>query len=461
MILNIKQLIRNKKFKNLLLTACEILLVAGIIFGGLMFVYSKINQESKHIGGVNTAENSANQNDEVGSDKYYIEVNIKKNAMIIYQYSKDKKTKKPYKVFKCSIGDDVKKGKYKTSDSYSWIDVNGGWHKYNTKFAEGSWIQSAEYKDKYDNTLKKSSYKSIGKKQASGSCIMLYAKDAKWIYDKCRNKTEINIVKGKKDDKLPLEFDQTVNPVENCGWDPTDPHKNNPYRQNSNGKIVLGLATIYVEKGKKPDYLSNLLAKDENGNNIADVLKYKKIDTSETGTYKVKYTYTTKTGKKLEATQKFKVIDTTSPVVSCSRDLFSYEVKSLDKADLNKKSNVKAIESMVRSNVSCNESGVTITVSCVSAEELIEGKVPVVIKAQDKAGNIGSYQVMCEISVKKGSSGKKYKPTKEQEKERKQKAKEISKDKKSKKNKKDKDSEKETTQKSSDANVDETTIATE
>lgn len=381
-----------------------------------MFIYGKINKDAAKTGGVDkAAEHTNTKNADTVYDNYYIEVNIKKSAVIIYEYSKDKKTKKPYKVFKCSVGSDVKKGNYKISKHYSWIDINGGWHKYNTGFDSRSWIQSAEYSDKYDYTLKKSSYRAIGAQQASGKCIMLYARDAQWIYENCKNKTEINIIKGKKSDKLPLNFEQTVKTAKYCGWDPTDTDKNNPYKKAVNGKIILGAPTVTVEKGDSPNYLNNIIARDENGNNIASLLKYKKIDTSNTGTFKVKYSYKTKSGMKVEAVQKIKVIDTTPPRITCSKTLFEYEVDSLDKKDLNKDSNVKAIENMVRSYASSNESGVKITVSCVSKDELKEGKVPVVIKGQDSAGNVGSCQVMCEISVKKVKAGKKFKPTKDQE----------------------------------------------
>ncbi len=457
-ILNLKQIIKNKKVKNVLITVCEILVVAGIIFGALMFIYSKINKDAEQIGGVqNTEENTETKKADTGSDEYYIEVNIKKSAMIVYQYSKDKKTRKPYKVFKCSVGSDVKKGKYKTSGGYSWLNINGNWHKYNTKFDAKSWIQSAEYRDKYDNTLKKSSYNAIGKKQESGSCILLYAKDAKWIYDKCTNKTEISIIKGKKSDKLPLAPEQTVKAVKYCGWDPTDPDKNNPYKKISSGKIVTGLSTVYVEKGYEPEYLSNLLATDENGKSVLGSLKYTKIDTGETGTYKVKYTYKTKAGTKLKAVQKFKVVDTTCPVVTCSKSLFKLEIDIEDAEDLNKESTVKEIQDMVRAAVSCNESGVTITVSCMSAEELREGKIPVVVKAQDKAGNVGSCQVICEIIIKEEETVKETKPAKEHPTKQKKKKKETT----TKKKTKEKTTEKETTKNSSDKGAEETTTVNE
>lgn len=450
-------MVKSKKFKNIVVTMIEILVVSGIIFGILMYFQGKVNKEADKAGtldgkGLQTETRKA---DIEGSDDYYIEVNKRLNAVIVYQYSKNKKKKTPYKVFSCSIGSSVKKGNYKTSNTYAWIDINGNWHKYNTQFGEKAWIQSAGYKDKYDYALMKTSYRAIGKKQKSGACIMLTAGDAYWIYDNCKTNTEIVIVNGKKKSKLPMPVEKTVKAHKYCGWDPTDPDKNNPYRKIKNGQIVSGVSTVYVEKGQEADYLGNLLALDEKGKNITGSLKYNKIDTDELGTTKITFHCKYSSGKKLKIVQKFTVRDTTPPKVSCSRNLFTYEVDSLDKKDMNKESNIKDITNMVKSSASANESNVTITAYTVEKEELDEGKFPVVVKAQDSSGNVGSCQVMVEIKVKKGGENAQYKPSKGEESKRKKKAglEETTK----KKNKKKKKEEK--TKKSSEKNTEEITTA--
>ena len=357
----------------------------------------------------------------------------------------------------------MKIGEYKTNGGYSWLNINGSWHKYNAQYDNKSWIQSVSYRDKYENTLNKDSYKAIGGKQEAGSCILLYAKDAEWIYNTCNKNTVISIIKGTKNDKLPMVVEDTVKTVKYCGWDPTDPDKSNPYKSAANGKIAMGMSTVYVEKGHDVDYFSNLLAKDENGKNITGLLKYEKINTTNTGTYKVTYTYKTKAGNKLKAVQKYKVIDTTCPVVTCSESLFQYEVESLEQKDLNKESTVKEIEKMVRASVSCNEPEAVITVSCLSAEELREGEIPVVVKAQDKAGNIGSCQVMCEIKLKEPETETEIKTKKEKKEKTIKESKKVEKSTtKSNKNKKDeKQTEKETTKQISTKKEEETTTVNE
>lgn len=407
--LEIKKIIKSKKIKNILITTCEVIFVAAIIFGALMFLQNKINKESTE--NVRIYSNNGDKETSIseGIDKYYIEVNIKNNTMIIYQYLKDKQTKQPYKVFNCSVGKNVKKGTYKTGQTYYRMDINDSWHKYNTQFDTNSWIQSVGYSDKYDNTLIKSSYRAIGTNQKCENCILLYTKDAEWVYNKCKN-TEIKIVTGKKNDKLPLQPEEKVSLIKYCGWEPTDLNKHNPYRKYKNAQITVGAPVVYVEKGHTPEYLSNLIALDEEGKNIANLLEYKKISTKKAGTHKVQFSYKTKSGKQLTAIQKFKVIDTIPPIVTCSSSRFVYEVASRSEDDLNTDVVRKAIENKVRYAASCNENDVRITVSTVSKDELQIGSNVVVVKAQDLAGNVGSCQVICEITIKEKKYNKKYKP---------------------------------------------------
>ena len=145
-------------------------------------------------------------------------------------------------------------------------------------------------------------------------------------------------------------------------------------------------------------------------------------DLNITGDIKVTFKYKLSSKKTLKLTQKFKIIDTIPPKVSCSKDSFVYEVASKDKKDMNSESNITDITNMVKACASTNESGSKITVYTVNKEELDEGEFPVVIKAQDLAGNVGSYQVMVKIVLRDSGSNKKYTPPKDLEKIRKQKA---------------------------------------
>lgn len=420
--MDIKEIIKTKRFKNIVITLIEILVVAGLIFGVLMFFQNKVNKEADRAGKLNGKGIEAEDKEsDDKSDDYYIQINKKLSAVIIYRYSNDKKTKSPYKVFRCSIGKDVKNSEYKTGKQYMWLDINGSWHKYNTQIGSSSWIQSVNYKDKYSYRVSKNSYREIGKSQPAGSSILLNAGDASWIYNNCKKETEVNVIKGGRNDVLPLSYEPVKTAYKYCGWDPTDTDSDNPYNKIAKGKVVTGSDTVYVERGHSPDYLGNILALDEKGKNITGKLKYNDIDYNTLGKYKVTYKYKSKDKKIIKIKQKIVIIDTTPPKVTGYKGLYTLQVDSKDKKSIQNKDNIKKIQNMVKLGVSCNEPVLKIDVYTVSEAELeLDKKVPVVIKAQDASGNIGSAQVMCEIKLKDTGINKKYKPPKELEKKRKE-----------------------------------------
>lgn len=446
--MDIKRIVKSKKLKNIAITVVEILLVAGIIFGGLMFFQSKIEKEGEqkakiHNEGVMPQESK----DSEKTDKYDIEVNKRLSAVIIYQYSKDKKTKEQIKVFRCCVGEDLTKGEFRIGKKYSWLDIYQGWHKYNTSIGKGAWIHSSIYKDKCDYRLLKSSYNSLGKTLAVGKSILLSAGDAAWIYNNCKEGTKVTIKKGKKSDVLIKSPEPAVSLYSYCGWDPTDPDKNNPYQKIKNGRVVKGLSTLSVEKGNKPDYFGNIIALGKKGKVITKRLKYNEIDYSRVGTYTVNYKYKAKDGTKYKITQKIKVVDTTPPKVWCAKTLYTLEVKSSSPDDINTEENVKKIVDMVKAGVRADEAIVDTQVSTLEKEQLREGeKAPVVVKVKDSYGNVGSCQVNCEIKVKEEETTekptvKKEKPTVKKKTAKKKAASKKEKDKKTKKTSKKKSSE--------------------
>ena len=100
----------------------------------------------------------------------------------------------------------------------------------------------------------------MGKSKAEGKSILLSAKDAAWIYEHCKEGTKVSVIKGRKNDELSVSPEAKVSTYKYCGWDPTDPDKNNPYLKIKNGAVVKGLSTITTERGQEPDYLGNIIA---------------------------------------------------------------------------------------------------------------------------------------------------------------------------------------------------------
>lgn len=365
-----------------------------------MYVQNRLDSYgNKSTQGQGVDNNQSNLTaEEEGTGTYNIVVNMKKSSVIIYEVDKDNNSE-VIQVFNCSVGKKVKSGKFKISDKYSWGEKNGAWHKYNSRISTNGWIQSVNYSEKYSWTLDKESYNNIGKKQDAGLCILLYAGDAQWIYENCGTGTKVEIVKGTKDDVLPMDVAGKIEPYGKCGWDPTDKDSDNPYLKQANNTIVVGSDTVYVERTTKVKYLNNIIAIDSNGNNVTGKLKYKKFDSDTVGKHKVKFTYKNEAGEKISQTVKFEVIDTTCPKVTLSTYEFEYEVKSASLKDFQTKEVKEAIEKLVKSKVSCDETDVTIEVTAFPKEELQIGDNSVKVVATDASGNIGACEANVELVV--------------------------------------------------------------
>ncbi len=398
-----------KNLKNIITTLIEVIIVAAIIFGGLMYVQHRLQSRgtaSTQGKGIDSKEETQDEEQNSGTGKYNLVVNIKKNALIVYETDKDNNEVPTY-VFQCSVGDGINEGKGKVQKKYTWLDINKSWHKYNSQISENSWIQSVNYSEKYSWTLNKKSYNSLGEKQKAGSCILLTARDAKWIYDNCGTGTKVKIVKGSKKDVLPMEPLAKTETYKKCGWDPTDTDEANPYLKLANSTIAVGDKVVYVEKGTDVKYLENIIAINANGQDVTSKLKYNKIDSGTLGKNKVKFTYKNKAGEKFSQTVVFKVIDTTCPKVTLSTYKFKYEVKSASIKDYQKDKVKKAIEDLVKSKASCDESGVTIKAVAFPKDQLEIGDNSVKVIATDESGNIGNCEATVELVIKETKLNKK------------------------------------------------------
>ena len=385
--------IKNPRVKSILITILEILIVAGIIFGVLMFIYSKVNKEADKKSGItNEKERTVSQN----ATKYVLSVSKKNNVAVIYKYTSDISKKEFKDSFKVSVGKKAEVGYYKPKKTYSWMKTNGSWHQYNTQYVKNGYLQSVSYKNKYPNTMKRASYKALGVEKHKDKCIYMTCDRANWIR---KNAYRITVQIIKDNEQLKSSGKSLPGLAKACGWDPSDPNKDNPYKKTKNSAIVFGSETVYVEKGSKVNYLDNVIAKDAKGNVITTSLKHSKVDTSNVASNKVQYAYK-KNGLKLKETQTIKVVDTTPPIVTIANRKFVFKLRSLDKKDVIKQSNIDKIKNMVRSAVSCNEPGCVMNVQTIDKEDLNEGDISVVVTAKDASGNVGAAQTFVKVKVK-------------------------------------------------------------
>ncbi len=390
--------IKNPRVKSILITILEILVVAGIIFGVLMFIYSKVNKEADKKSGIaNKQETTVSKQ----STKYFLAIGKEQNEVIAYKYTDNLNNKSFVKAFKASIGTKVKPGTYKTSSTYDWMDNDGAWHQYNTSYTKNGYIQSIAYKDKYPNTMMRSSYKALGTQKHKDSSIWLTCDDANWV---SKNAYRITVQVYGKNDKFMMPKTEITKPslAKACGWDPTDPNKDNPYKKQKNNQITFGFGTVTIEKGHKINYLDNIIAKDAKGNDVTENLKYKKISKKKLATFTVQYKY-----QNLSGVQKIKVVDTTPPKVTIQNKKFKFYLKSLDKKDVIKQKNIDKIKEMVQKAATVNEPDCVMTVQTIDKADLNEGDVSVVVKAKDKSGNVGAAQTFVKVKVKEDKDKKK------------------------------------------------------
>ena len=88
-------------------------------------------------------------------------------------------------------------------------------------------FHSVPYYAADNGSLKTGEYNKLGQK-ASAGCIRLAVSDAKWIYDNCLSGTSVRLYDA---DELPVEKPVPIRidpDSPNAGWDPTDPHPDNP-----------------------------------------------------------------------------------------------------------------------------------------------------------------------------------------------------------------------------------------
>ena len=175
------------------------------------------------------ADNVVNPNYE---SPYYIVVYAgSSQSVAIYAKDNGGKYSVLEKCFTCSTGADsspTRTGQYKIRAKYRWRWLVGNvYGQYNSSISSDYLFHSVPYKKEKENTLDMTEYDKLGT-PASHGCIRLCVRDTKWIYDNCPIGTQVNIVNksGPAGAGVPsLNYDSAYK-----GWDPTDPHSDNPYK---------------------------------------------------------------------------------------------------------------------------------------------------------------------------------------------------------------------------------------
>lgn len=230
------------------------------------------------------------------TDDYTITVNKATNCVTVYQKDLSGNLT-PVKAMICSVGknkEDTPAGSFKTQAKYTWRPLFGNvYGQYATRINGHILFHSVYYKTTDPSTLKTEEYNNLGT-AASAGCVRLTAGDAKWIYDNCKIGTRVNIIENGTD---PLPRPDAIKLGKNASypnWDPTDPHPDNPWK-NENVKIKLSLPPRIVRASDAvpQTYISKILGEGVTAYDSANnIIKYDvscNVSTVTPGIYPVKY----------------------------------------------------------------------------------------------------------------------------------------------------------------------------
>lgn len=128
--------------------------------------------------------------DEVAN--YLIRINRAKNFLTVYRLE-DQDKRKAVKCFPVSTVSTLTDGKTKISSKMSWYKfADNQFAQFTCKLENGASIHTALYSSNNNGSILTESYYAIGTYSTYGS-ITLMADDAKWIYENCKNQTEVEI----------------------------------------------------------------------------------------------------------------------------------------------------------------------------------------------------------------------------------------------------------------------------
>lgn len=165
--------------------------------------------------------------------KYYIKVNTQANTVTIYVKDENGDYTIPVKAMVCSTGYATpKNSKYQTKGKWTWgLMIGGVYTQWETHITGNILFHSVPYLRRYDyNSLEYWAYDQLGTTCSAG-CVRLTCADAKWIYDNCSIGTTVEFYASSNPGPLGKPSAMKISgDLERRGWDPTDPHEGNPWR---------------------------------------------------------------------------------------------------------------------------------------------------------------------------------------------------------------------------------------
>lgn len=231
-----------------------------ILFGDTIDIedlpQNEINTENKK-------EENKNDNkttNKASTSPYYIKVNYGAQVVTIYKKDNNGNYTVPAKAMVCSTGIATPtSGVYKIPARWEWLHLQGDvWGHYSTQIIGNILFHSVPYLRKGElDSLEYWEYDKLGT-AASAGCVRLTVQDAKWIFDNCKNGTQVEFYSESTPGPLGKPSAMKISNNEQCrNWDPTDPNSNNPWK-------------TYKEPPKQDTNTTNNNETNTTGNNTTD-----------------------------------------------------------------------------------------------------------------------------------------------------------------------------------------------
>ncbi|MBR0482108.1 MAG: L,D-transpeptidase [Firmicutes bacterium] len=172
-----------------------------------------------------------------GNYPYQIRVNRSLNCVTVYTQDDYGEYTVPVKAMICSTG---REGHETPVDTYNmewradWCYmVDGSWGRYaiNLRYDGYMFHTICYYSNSVDNIMR-DEYNLLGD-YASLGCIRLQTIDCKWLYDNCVDGTQVIVYEDPSSPGplgKPARAVDFISETDDCGWDPTDPRPDNPWR---------------------------------------------------------------------------------------------------------------------------------------------------------------------------------------------------------------------------------------
>lgn len=223
---------------------------------------------------------------------YVIKVNRAANCTTVYGKDANGNYSVPVRAITVSCGkiiNDTPLGEFNTIISYDWrLMFDNTYGHYAYRIVGSTLFHSVPYYTASNDDLEWEEYNKLGS-PASLGCVRMTVADAKWLVDNCPIGTKV-IIYDNAANPGPLGKPETIKIPANSpykGWDPTDPHPNNPWHDFSAKITAPSSKSVTVNQGSaESKILSAFKAKDTCGNDISNKMVLSgDFDLNREGTY--------------------------------------------------------------------------------------------------------------------------------------------------------------------------------